>query len=308
MNIKMKDTAVIYGNGPKGTVCLIMVACGIGDDLSALPAVSVLASDHDVTVYVREFHRELWSALPVHVVTVAPDRTQCDNGELLDMAWDAMACKKFERIYKLSNWAGWEDDERGSTDAARFDQFANIIGVAAPNTFSFHSVLKPLPLPGDSYTVIAGESAEHWRSLGEEQSESLYAELSQHGHVVRVGDKHVTCGSWHGLVSLIFNAERVIAVDTGIAHLAAALGKPLLVLGGFTDVRDVFAQYIRYNPREWTFEAVQGTWGECLSPCYRMPERGFLHRRCCGRYSEPKCIANITTEEILFNLEELCQQ
>lgn len=270
-----------------------MVQCGIGDDICAMPAVASL--DGPVTIYTH--HPELWAALNVTAVKVEGDNITCSNGEYLDPLWDNQHLPIFERIFKLNNWGGWEDDEQGFNSRPRFEQLAEILQVEL-KPFDF-SILSPVENKG--YILLAVESNEHWRSLP--RARNVLDALKREGEKViwlteypNSRREALQCKTWQELLTTVANAKRVIAVDNGIAHIAAALGKPLTILGGMTKIGDIFSQY--GNP----FDGIQASFNECDSPCYRNPSRGFgrgLRGKCCARYDSPQCMESIQPAEII---------
>ncbi len=284
-------------NGTGIGTCLLMVQCGIGDDICAMPAVASLKGL--ITIYTH--HPDLWAALNVTVVTVKADNMTCSNGEYLLPDWDNAHLTKFERIFKLNNWGGWEDDEQGFNSRPRFEQLADLLEVKL-KPFDFKAALNVQNSEQKDYTLLAVESNEHWRSLPSAR-DTLNALRLTGEKVVWLTEfpnsrpEARRCKTWAELLETVASARRVIAVDNGIAHIAAALGKPLTILGGMTNVRDIFSQY--GNP----FETIQAPFDECQSPCYRNPLRGFgrgLRGKCCGVYDSPRCMESITPHEILL--------
>jgi hypothetical protein len=259
-----------------------------------MPAVASL--EGPVTIYTH--HPDIWSALNVTVVTVSGDNITCSNGEYLDPLWDEVHLPKFERIFKLNNWGGWEDDEQGFSSTARFKQLAKLLEVELkPFDFS----LLGAAITDDGYTLLATESSEHWRSLPRARNvlDALRAAGEQVVWLTEYPNSRreaLRCKTWAELLDTVARARRVISVDSGIAHIAAALGKPLTIVGGMTNVRDIFSQY--KNP----FDVLQSPFDECKSPCYRNPSRGFgagFRGKCCGRYESAQCMDSIQPGQII---------
>ena len=286
----------LQGTGPKGSVCLLMVQMGLGDDICALPAVVQLAREKDVTVYTRAFHKPLWESIGVNVVGVAGDEMTCDNREILTPAWDAEHLSDYETIYKIST-VPWDEDVFACSGRGRIEQFAERIETTfVMKSGFFRTVLRPRTISSERYTLFAPQSDNPWRGLPEKQAHEIREKIS--GTVVQLGEGHVKCSTYSELVDLVWNADRIISVDNGIAHIAAALGKRLTILGGMTDVRQIFGQYEAWNPG-WTFQTVQGAGAECLAPCHMQPTHGFLDGKCCGLYAAPKCLEQIDTASIV---------
>ena len=82
------------------------------------------------------------------------------------------------------------------------------------------------------------------------------------------------------IVSVCAGARRIVANDTGIAHIAAAAGRPLLMLCGPTDPR-------RVKPPGTAVRAVQAR-GGCLD-CYG---------KTCRYGGAPRCLARITPDAV----------
>ncbi len=313
LDIPTPEQYLLHGTGPKGTVCLLLSKeNGIGDDVCALPAVSALAKENAVTVYT--LHPDLWRGIGVTVVGVASDSETCDNGEYLDLLWDEQHLPLFEKIYKLSRWAIWEENHLGFHLRSRFEVLAEILGVELPAEFDFWAALnapRPHPLQRvakehqNNYTLLSIESNTVFRSVPESVAVEMYEGLSHYEPVTWIGqqiyfaNKNIqACSDIPSLVKLIAEATRIVGIDNGVMHLACALGKPATIMGGLTDVRALFSQYERYNSG-WTFESVQMPYTECDSPCYHLSERGFKDQKCCGEYDTPKCMDAIDANQIV---------
>lgn len=303
--MRTRESYCIEGTGPRGAVALLLTRWnGIGDDIAALPVVAELARKKSVTVYTT--HPELWRGVSGAVVAVAGDEMTCDNGEFLGMWWDDEHRNKFELIYKLSGWGCWEDNEFAKHSRTRFEQLAEILGCEVPESFDYKSALlacmrfafaKP-------YTVLAPQSHGVMRSLPLERGTELYEQAVNFENTLLLADgsygdeRELRCVSLRELIDVVYNAERVIGIDNGIAHIAAALGRPLTVIAGMTDANNIFSQYEKFNPN-WEFQFIQQPGHECESPCYGMKARGFSNQLCCGSYALPKCMESVNTGEVV---------
>lgn len=294
----------LNGTGPKGSVCLMLVALGIGDDISALPVIAELAKTHAVTVYTC--HAELWRGIAVDVMSVLGTTDgytvtyRCEDGTYLDLSWDAVALRQFETIYKLSDWCVWSAFE-GNTPEVLFKELADLIGVEwSGQQFDYVAALGARKIDVEKpYAILSVESNEPWRTVPEDKAFELYVDLLNYSDVVwltsKKPDKRKTrCPSLMELIHLIYNAERVIGIDNGVAHIAAAFRKSVTLIGGPTDIRKIFGQY------EAPLNIIQMSGhGECSSPCYRLPSNGFTNQKCCGSYDSPKCLEGVRAGEVV---------
>lgn len=296
--MRERSTYQLDGTGPKGTVCLLMFgrmsrSCGIGDDIAILPIVAELCKTHTVTIYT--VHPEIFASVGATVHSMDSKLEWASDGTLFTSDWDGNNLALYERIFKMGGGCIWEDSEYMEKSRPRFEVYADMLGVPVPESFDYVAALNPEKSDRAVYTILASESADNWRTLPMNEAKELYTELSKGREVVWLGVGTVA-HSWRELIDLVYNAEKVIAVDAGIAHLALALKKPTAVLGGITDARTIYSMY---GGEAYFF---QGTWSECLSPCWRQPSRGFRERRCCGTYTKPKCMQSIDIQQVLTTI------
>jgi heptosyltransferase-2 len=101
---------------------------------------------------------------------------------------------------------------------------------------------------------------------------------SHPGRIVHLDDLHLL-----QIVSVCARARWIVANDTGIAHIAAAAGRPLVVLCGPTDARRVKP----LGPRVRALQARDG----CLN-CYAKTCRHGDAAQCLARI-EPTCVARM---------------
>lgn len=298
----------LTGTGPKGSVCLLFADyCGIGDDIAALPVVAKLAESYAVTVYTP--HPDLWRGINVKIISVKVTGVEagygrfaksfyCENGEYLDMLWDANNLPKYETIYKLTAWGCEEDNEFSGARRSRFEQLAELLDTDYIRDFDYARALnaKKNPVLG-SYILMSVESHEAMRTLSDEQARELYDGLNQRSRVVWLseepGSNRKHCATHAELIELVYNATEVIGTDNGVMHIACALGKRSTIIGGMTDVRSIF------EPYNAPLKAMQTTHDECISPCYRLPQNGFLNNKCCGSHDEPQCLRSVSGDAII---------
>lgn len=297
--MRPREQYQLNGTGPKGSVCLLMFgrmgqSCGIGDDIAALPAVTELCKSCNVTIYT--VHPEIFARTGAVIHTMDKDLDRASDGSMFTSDWDGKNIPKYERIFKMGGGGIYDEVEYMEKAPTRFDMYADMFQITAPESFDYVEALQPQKRTDAIYTILASEAAEVWRTLSADRSIELYDGLSEDREVVWLGVRTVAF-SWSELLALVYNAERVVAVASGIAHLAAALKKPTYILGGITDARTIYSMY------GGELYYLQGTWKECLSPCYRNPDRGFRRNKCCGVYSKPKCMESIDISEVLTTIQ-----
>jgi len=100
------------------------------------------------------------------------------------------------------------------------------------------------------------------------------------GRHAKVGHRYWSDLELDGLLALIDGCRLFIGNDSGPAHAAAALGRPLVVVWGSSD-------FEVWHPWETEYEVVRQE-----LPCMPCPGRS------CEAYGEPKCIDNIPIEPV----------
>lgn len=172
-----KETQIIKGDGPEKSVCLIMNACGIGDDLHALPVVWRMIQDGcDVTVYTKPFEGAIWESIGARVLLPPTGGFQID--------FDEQAKKQYGLIAKLRSWSTWQVPDNAGLPMGTIDYFASLLDATVPDSFSWIDILQPNLTIGEPYVLLATESAEVWRTLPEERAFALYDELSKEHNVI----------------------------------------------------------------------------------------------------------------------------
>ena len=134
----------------------------------------------------------------------------------------------------VENWNGNFD-----LDFARYDYHTPINAipqyqsVTYENFFAGPSFLRVEPRPrfhlrrrtGFCWRAGEGKSPRYTRSLNWDQRQRILARLPR-----RYVDLSDLSGSWLDTAALIASLDRVVTVDTGVAHLAGALGVPTSVI------------------------------------------------------------------------------
>jgi ADP-heptose:LPS heptosyltransferase len=101
---------------------------------------------------------------------------------------------------------------------------------------------------------------------------------------------------WSLLAAFVAECDLVVSVDTGILHLAGALGVPTLGLFGSTSGEVVCRPYPAHR---WLASEARPAF--CRPPCYGRPARGYERDR-CGR-AGCRLLARIDPEQVLEELE-----
>lgn len=298
---KLNPSNRIAGSGPKGSVCLLMTReNGIGDAINALPVVAEFAKNKDVTVYTQ--FPELWERIGVAVEGVRPagESGTCEwteSGELTDHLWERKEFPKYEVTYRLNGWGAWDDFTNGATILSRFQQLASYLGCKVPFEFDYVAALDPQDENQEKgYTLFSPDSNSMERTLPEARALELYDALSKKYEVLWI-PKLRKAENIRELVNLVWNADRLIGIDNGVAHIAGALGVPAILIGGMTNVRSIFSQYLFYNP-SWNLRAIQQPGHGCKSPCYRQAQRGFTNQKCCGTSIIPLCMNSLNVSHV----------
>ena len=287
MNDLNKTNAVRYSDGPRGTVLLDMYACGIGDDMHALPVVWGMVQDgFAVTINCKPFRNPIWQRAGAHVI----------NKTELGLVWGVENAYKYERIISLTHWGGWECGELGYHTKNTTEQFAEIVGHRVPEYFDWHAVLDVKQSSGD-YILYNPNSVEHWRTLPPESAQRVERELVMTGmRVERIGME--SCSTIDELLEAVNNAAIVVSVEGGVSNIAGALKRPTVILAGMTDTGAVMDGFRAYTPELPVLEVRGATVYGCDAPCYRKPERGFENGKCCGVHDAPQCLARLDVDRV----------
>ncbi len=115
-----------------------------------------------------------------------------------------------------------------------------------------------------------------------------------------VGRKIINAAMWH-LVSQVAAADLVIAVDSGIFHMAGALQRPTLGLFGPMSGHLIVRPYP-------TAQAIQGgPLPDCEPPCYGYREQGFGNRTDCVSGTGCASLALVTAEQVFEKARAMLQ-
>jgi len=189
------DTYKVQGSG-KG-VAIVMSQHGIGDDISAMPAIKAKRDEgYEVTVFCKPFSRKIWQSLGCKTY---PSVEVIDGQEESIVSHDAFIGNnfegerevfnlknRFEVIYKLNQWSIWQRRNGSNiTWENRIHAFAELIETTVPNSFSWIEYLRPQRIPKDNYILFAPDSASRARCLSSQKK--LFRELSKQGTVVMFG-------------------------------------------------------------------------------------------------------------------------
>ncbi len=268
-------------------ILLLMECCGLGDHISALPAISMLAKEHQVTVLARSYYAELFR--DVTFISAAGQ--------------DALLKAHNDKSHWLAEWSSIEENRLGYCPATRQEQFAEIVRVSLPESFSYVDYLAPRKIESEPYIVFSGNAVETFRSLPAQKEAELYGALSEKHSVIRLPRVHVSRSAASGarsslrdFINLIYNAKAVVSVDSGPLHLACALGISAVGLFGLTGPE----VYAGYNAN---MKPVYGKPSHCMMPCYRKHQKGFKY---CEDRRIANCMETIDVAEVLSDLEAVC--
>lgn len=268
--------------GEKSKVLLDLFPAGIGDVIHALPATWQLIQDgFDVTVNCNPFVASLWAAIGAKTIS-----KQSLQGELWIESEFGTLCSPHEWNWKTE----WKDrfesfgDEIHSNVPESFDWIGILKPVkmnCAPYTlFAPESTRLSRSLPErrarEIAKAISGEvvwltqgsrlpSLAEWRRVETIapdnlhhitgiQSEAELLRLRTEESLRLAGKTH--CSSVEEILSLVYSAEQVIAVESSIAAIASAFGKSLTIHHGITNHLNTIGQFKRFNP-DWIYEAIE---------------------------------------------------
>lgn len=280
------------GNGDEKKWLLLMYKQGIGDVVSSLPAIRAkIEAGYSLTVRGIEFYKSIYEKVGCTYSVIPSYVLQLGDTGIIERATPL-----FGNILSLNEW-GLDEiraTHRHTTDYIKL--FAEILDVDLPASFDFREYLGE-PQKG-FYIIYAPFSAATYRTYP--RAEKLYRELAARYDVITLDQQErmpgsVHCKTFEEIVSYIAGAAKVYSVDTGILHIACALGIPTVGIFGTTDGDVIMGAYDRYVQGERT--ALQGK-DECTK-CNEFAELGFLDNRCKGRYVVAKCLSAIPIDLIL---------
>lgn len=307
-HFKLRQPLTI-GTGPEHKICLLIQENGLGDHIHALPAIKALIdSGKDVTVYVPAFYAPLFEKLNVTV----KDSEDCTIGFIEENI------PRYGKIYSLSSWCIIHDEETdGDVTDDRFLQFAKLVDVELPESFSWRELIGQFKPVGPSCIGVALQSSSLRRSYQrmEELAYDIAGRWKQHPLVCFGGGPNSKASSWmfeaktlKELIAEIQECSLIITVDNGILAVALALGIPVLAIFGPTQEQSIvwqFAQYIDCsNVRVLTSYTKDKS---CQRPC-SFQGRGFgVNGKCnsAGPDTFVDCLKEISVEQIIETAEEL---
>lgn len=175
-----------------------------------------------------------------------------------------------------------------------------------PPTMSQHSLVRPSQR--SSLAIVAGGTYATKRipthlilQLADLDTWDIYLLGGSDTDVAltRVGGDHIYNGinrlSWHQSASILRDVDIVVAGDTGLMHVSAALQKPLVVVWGSTAPRLGFAPYYGVSSDKRHIDVAQE-----------------MSCRPCSKYGRPdcplghmNCLNTIKSQDIIDAIEEL---
>jgi hypothetical protein len=316
INGPTKENCRTAGSGPATSLCLMMEVCGIGDNVHAAPVIwNAVQNGFTITIYCRPFHKSFFEALGARVFTIGRNHSGpvcIETGEDIGLLFLHAHDHEFGAFYSLNEWGVWKENELGYSPQDRMQWFAEILGLPLPASFSWSEVLGARK--GVSTGVVfAPESTEGWRSLPPATARLVYDYLtSEFGEITWLyswpdhsPDKALKtkCDSLESLIALVYNANVVIATESGVLNLATALGVPTVGMYGMTSPAHIINQFEVFLPvvTESVFGAQpydESGAARCAMPCYRNAGNGFKGK-CCGDLDLPYCLEYIDPVSIV---------
>lgn len=109
------------------------------------------------------------------------------------------------------------------------------------------------------------------------------------------------CRSIVELINRVADMDLIVSGDTGILHLALALGVPTISIFGPTDPKFVIS---RYDTDKISF---YGEWANCSAPCYNQKSRGF-QASVCKPQIIPVCMKSVQPETVKRAIDAFFQR
>jgi hypothetical protein len=248
---------------------------GIGDNVCMIPAIAELAKTKKVTLYTER--PEMFAALPIETVRLNKHKGTCEDGRVLDPTWDEIELDNCETLYKIDGDLIWRWPA-SFRDVSPQMRMALALGVSIPDGFDYAAALGATKKPWSGVRIFAPKSTDVKRSMPDAVANAMQ-------HALPKSYLRISGGGWFApsiqeLIDVIYSAEHVLSVDTGIAHIAAALKIPLTVVGAYSDAVGYYSHY------EGSIKVIQ-----------KACRKGSCE---CKKYAE--CM-NVNPEEILTNLE-----
>lgn len=285
------------GNGTG--ICLVLgdmstSGVGLGDHFASLPCIAQLKP----TIYASPFYKELY------------ERTGCEFHSLEEIGFGFIESikSKYAKIYEMKEWSLDHLLETRAKVTKDFNEaFASVFGIEAPREFDYAKALdayEDKTLQEMDYCILAPFSVSANRSL------VRVKEL--HWHLKKLGLEHIVLGSPEDrpypldeLVSLIYNAKCVLACDSGIMHIALALGVPTVSVFGGTEPNHIIGCY-EYLTGGRSLVYQKKPHRDCEAPCSFLPEYGWGRKFQCMTYAE--CLLEYEPEDITEQVYKFIQK
>lgn len=300
-HIKKRGVWPLYKISPRSTagaasekkICILLKNNGIGDAIHAMPAIHQKIQDgYQITVVAESFYEEWFTRLGVEFIAA--------QEHMIGFVEENK--HKYGKFYSLRQWCIQHDEQtHGSPYISRFQQFADLIETSLPPTFDWQPILQPQPSATTVTVALGLDSTSMQRGYPHQRElRSLLRRNNISFADIGNGRGKVTGGTLSEIVNHIFNAEKVVAVDSGILAIALALHKPVVALFGPTTPQIIADQFTSYSDIRLT--VLQEMQRGCQMPCNFQQEKGFGVNGKCKKRSVAECMQAITPEKIICAL------
>lgn len=267
-----------------------MSGVGLGDHIASLPVITELRKRWELVVYSHSLAGPLYERLGIE---------WHDESEI-HFDWKGIHKPEYGKCFSMRNWSQEEQVMTHGNPVTRFvDLFASHFGMKAPSHFNYKAFLAP---QSDKHSgrvcffpraSVAAYMAWNHRSIPNEIE--IRDELSKHYTVDMLGTPNgAYCGSIQEIIDTVWQSEGALTCDTGLAHIAFALGVPTMAVFGMSEPETIYGQYEDYTGGKKLYKMLKG----CDGPCYGCSEKGItIDGKCLDRAD---CMADINAEDLVY--------